>query len=228
MSDDLIDRDRVAGIAHAVHRPLMAADRRWGPGEILAPSERETVSSGSTSPEGAPVKDEPKRRRADYRKTAVVTRRILIGVGRPLQQKDIYARFPADLQDQIEPKKLYRILRASQRAGLIFTADGWWVRKSWLAKSDKEWHRKLSGSSLAKVRRELDRACDIALDSLRASGTSKRIDDLLAEIGDKSLDRGKFIRALWNRAQSDPRLHRLADGQYQWMPARTPGCASAT
>jgi hypothetical protein len=226
MSDDPIDHDRVAGIAHAAHRPLMAADHRRGPGEILAPSERETVSSGSTSPEGSPV--EPKRRRADYRKTAVVTRRILIGVGRPLQQKDIYARFPADLQDQIEPRKLCRILRASQRAGLIFTADGWWVRKSWLAKSDKEWRWKPCGSSLAKVRRKLDRACDIALDSLRASGTSKAIDDLLAEIGDKSLDRGKFIRALWNRAQSDPRLHRLADGRYQWMPARTPGCASAT
>jgi hypothetical protein len=171
MSDDPIDHDRVAGIAHAAHRPLMAADHRRGPGEILAPSERETVSSGSTSPEGSPV--EPKRRRADYRKTAVVTRRILIGVGRPLQQKDIYARFPADLQDQIEPRKLCRILRASQRAGLIFTADGWWVRKSWLAKSDKEWRRKPCGSSLAKVRRKLDRACDIALDSLRASGTSR-------------------------------------------------------
>jgi hypothetical protein len=174
-------------------------------------------------------KDEPKnRRRADYRKTAVAARRILIDVGRPLQNKEIYARLPAYLQDQIEPKKLYRILHASQRAGLIFTADEWWVRKTWLAKPEKEWRRKLSGSSLVKVRRMLGRACDIALDSLRASGRPMGIDELLNEIREKSLDRDKFIRALWNRAQQDPLLHRLADGRYQLMPACTASGGSKT
>jgi hypothetical protein len=168
------------------------------------------------------TKSHPKRRRADYRKTAIATRRILIEVGRPLRNKEIYARLPADLRDGIASDKLFRILGASRRAGLISTSDGWWVRKEWLGKPNKEWRRKLSGSSLAKVRRKLDRACDSALDWLRVSGTAKGIDDLLAAASDKSLDRGKFIRALWNRAQRDPRLHRLADGCYLWMPARPP------
>jgi hypothetical protein len=162
--------------------------------------------------------EKPKRRRADYRKTAVAVRRILVAAGRPLGPGEIYQKLMPELRAEIEPDKLSRVLRRSQRAGLLHTKDGWFVRPAWLKEPDKEWQRKKSGSALARTRRLADQACESALELLRASGSATATQDLFAAIKKPGLNQRKFGRALWNRAKSEPHIHRVTRGCYIWIP----------
>jgi hypothetical protein len=162
--------------------------------------------------------EKPKRRRADYRKTAVAVRRILVVVGRPLWPSEIYPKLSPELRAQIEPNKLTRVLQRSQRAGLLHTKDGWFVKPAWLKRTDKDWQRKRSRSSLARTRRLAERACETALDLLRSSGNAIAVKNLFASIKTPGVDQRKFGRALWNRAKSEPHLHRVTGGCYIWIP----------
>jgi hypothetical protein len=165
--------------------------------------------------------EKPKRRRADYRKTAVAVRRILVAAGRPLAPGDIYQKIAPELRAEIEPDKLSRVLQRSQRAGLLRTKEGWFVRPAWLKKRDEEWQRKKSGSALARTRRMADQTCESALELLRDSGIATAIQDLFAAIKKPGLNQRKFGRALWNRAKSEPHLRSVAKGVYIWDPQPT-------
>jgi hypothetical protein len=156
------------------------------------------------------------RRRADHRKTATAAREILLKVGRPLGSSHIYSKLPQEIQEQIEPDKLHRVLARSKRAGLIYKNKLWSVRRSWIGKPERK-HNRSSRGKLATARRTLDRACRVALDLMQASGATLHIDGIIRHIDDPHLDRRKLTRALWNRAQSQPNFRSAGGGFYFWV-----------
>ena len=155
------------------------------------------------------------RRRADHRKTATAAREILLKAGRPLGSSDIYSKLPQEIQEQIEPDKLSRVLARSKRAGLIYKNKLWSVRPSWIGKPERK-HNRSSRGKLATARGTLERACRVAIDLMQASHATLHIEDIFRHIDDPHLDRRKLIRALWNRAQTEPRLRPVGDGCYFW------------
>ena len=93
------------------------------------------------------------RPRAPHRRLASETRRILIAHGGPLRAADIVRRLPPELRATVgDASKLPRILRRSQRGGLIETPGGWWVRKPWLRKQETERVPERPRSDLARTR----------------------------------------------------------------------------
>lgn len=163
----------------------------------------------------SPPAPKPGRRRADHRKTATATREILLQAGGPLRPSDIYSKLPEELQAQIEPDKLSRVLARSKRAGLIYKDRLWSVRPNWLGKSDRK-HKRSSRGKLATTRRALGKVCLVALDLLRASGVPLHIDEIIRHADDPLIDRQKLIRALWNRAQAEPKLLLVGNNFYLW------------
>lgn len=131
---------------------------------------------------------------------------------------DVFRLLEPHLRDAVgDPGKLPRILRRSQRAGLIQTPKGWWVRKRWLAKPEKARGRNQRTSGLALTRRALDAACSKALDIIKTANRAMSVDELLHRLADPALDRRKFKRAMWNRAKADRAVIRFErPASYRW------------
>jgi hypothetical protein len=178
---------------------------------------RDPLSARPTTVDLAPVAS-ARRPKAPHKILARATRRILIDHGAPLRASEVFWLLEPELRATVgHPSKLPRILRRSQRAGLIQTPSGWWVRKPWLAKPDKARGRNQRKSGLALTRQALDVACSKALEIIKTANRAMSVDELLHRLADPALDRRKFKRAMWNRAKADRAMIRFdRPASYRW------------